>query len=373
MPENPLSRVARKSYHQELLRTLDERRSLIRLRAHLKPTQAPHNPCEALLLRDLDLEKAVEAWIEERTDYETLISRYACSDSRLGSRQWPQHVPVHILAGKGSICSGKNVFLFFSGETADDCIGFEFVDVWSNLFQQAVFPCLRRTFDVESQSSVLTSLVPALERTIYLASVFQGIGHRIGFHRLSPTRDPCNLLGDFTCDVLGELSTGSLLCTHLPEFPELSLFVFFQRVFWFGRRGYRDNPWSGGINTDGHAWMGSYLWNLALERGAVVPGTGGYHLSADGLSALFPAALADITELGSTLARLGSAAAQERLARDWMKRRVTWSRRGSAFVLPPSLRALFAACQDIPEEPHFTPLLTAPTAVDACWPGNSQS
>ncbi|WP_375765108.1 hypothetical protein NR798_25670 [Archangium gephyra] len=369
MPEQPLTGVAPKSFHQELLRALDERRSLIPLRADLKLTKTPHNYSEALLLRDLDLEKAVDAWIEERTDYETLISRYAHSDSRLSSRQWPRHVPVRILSGQGSICSGKNIFLFFSGETEDDCVGFEFVDVWSNLFQQAVFPCMRRTFDVESQYSVLTQLVPALDRTIYLASVFHEIGHRVSFHKVSPTKDPRNLLEGLTFDVLGELSTDSLLCTHLSEFPELSLFVFFQRIYWFGRRGYRDNPWSGGLNTDNDAWIGSYLWNLALERGAVVPGTGGYHLSADGLSELFPAALADIDELGDTLARHGSAAAQERLARDWMKQRVTWNQQGSVFALPASLREMFAACQDIPEEPHFTPLLTSPLAADAFWPG----
>ena len=88
----------------------------------------------------------------------------------------------------------------------------------------------------------LFSLQRNLEKTIYLASIFHEIGHRAGPFRISPAKRLGLKVDDERLNILGELATDSLLVQHLAEFPEILHFVIFQRLFWFGRMGFRNNP-----------------------------------------------------------------------------------------------------------------------------------
>lgn len=118
--------------------------------------------------------------------------RYAEYDTSLEWVDWPQHYPVHLLAGNGPFTSGKNIFAFFPealgllARQTQDVIGLEFIDVWTNIFNSVVFPCVKEVFDLPTQFKVYQSLIINLDQTIYLAAVFHEMGHRCGPWKVSP-------------------------------------------------------------------------------------------------------------------------------------------------------------------------------------------
>lgn len=330
----------------------------IHLKGHFKLTKTERAWVDAVAVRDRHLEQDVHQWIAARSSYNKIMDRYSVYDSSLCSRVLPRHYPLKLVSGVGSVCSGKNIFMFFPNalglapSSEADVFGLEFIDVWSNLFRRSVFECVKRTFALEDQIRILLPLDINLERTIYLSSIFHEIGHRVGPYRVSPSIQSGMDLTEFQTDVFGELATDSLLLLHLKEFPEVAMFILTQRLFWFGRRGYLDNPLSANINVDNDAWIGAFLWNR-LRDTVLETKDGKLHVRLEKIEIVFQTILNEIDELAqSTCGRSD----QKELACQWMMNQVPCAR--GQFFLPEDLKDLFAKCQDVPEVPHFQPMFS---------------
>jgi hypothetical protein len=331
---------------RRLRRAVDDGDDLIPIHAYLKLTKTERNLCSATLLRDKGLEEVVMADIAGRAgSFERVMARYQEYDPSLVDLSTPKHVAVHVLSGLGSISSGKNIFLFFPQclglvpAHEQDCFGFELIDVWTNVFEHAVYPCLARVADLRTKYEVFTSLRLKTERTIFLASIFHEIGHRVGPYRVSPRPDPRMALSEFHVDVLGELATDSLLVVMLEEFPEIAQFVMTQRLFWFPRRGFMDSPEMALINQDNDSWIGAYLWNTFEDQEIVR-----WHerrLSIDWSRVVdgFRGVLAEIDALGAQVLD-AAPGEQDALVQHWMDARVERSPSGR-YVLPAGLRGMF--------------------------------
>ncbi len=237
-----------------------------------------------------------------------------------------------------------------------DVIGFEFIDIWANLFSAAVFPCWKRVADEAAQLGPAIGVRPRLEKTIALASVFHEIGHRVGPFKVSPRIDPGLSISTFHLDVLGELATDSLLVVMLEEFPELLQFVVLQRLFWFPRRGFMDSPESAGVNEDNDSWIGAFLFQRLQSLGAIGENDGRLQMNWSKARSTFVEILGDLDRLGAEI--LGrSANEQNRIVGAWMREFVATDSSGR-FVLPDGLRRVFERCVEIPEVPHFQPMLS---------------
>lgn len=341
---------------------LEQGDDLIPIHAYLKLTKTERNLCSAILLRDKGLEQVVMTDIACRAgSFGQVMARYQKYDSSLVDLSPPKHFAVHLLSGLGSISSGKNIFLFFPQclglvpERAQDCFGLELIDVWTNVFERAVYPCLAKVADLRTKYEVFTSLRLKTERTIFLASIFHEVGHRVGPYRVSPQPDPRMSLSEFHLDVLGELATDSLLVVMLEEFPEIAQFVMTQRLFWFPRRGFMDSPEMARINEDNDSWIGAYLWNAFEQQGILR--WQGWRLSIDWSRVVdgFRGVLAEIDALGVKVLA-AAPGEQDAVVRQWMDAQVARSPSGR-HLLPAGLRGMFEACQSIAEFPHFRSML----------------
>jgi hypothetical protein len=324
-----------------------------RLRGDFHLTKAEANFSDALVVRDSELEINVHAWLTSRTSYTKIFSRYRNYDSNFIDESFPQHYPVRLMAGTGSICSGQNIFMFFpnvmGGEprAKSEVFGLEFVDVWSNIFRKTVFPIVRKTFG-EDMWLELFSLQRNLEKTIYLASVFHEIGHRTGPFRISPARAKGLKIDQRRMNILGELSTDCLLVQHLVDFPEILHFVIFQRLFWFGRMGFRNNPIQGNLNQDNDCWIGGYLWNKMVSGEVLVTRNGKLSLDSRAAQQMFKQITIEIDQLYRPDL---SAKEQNEIVDQWMQENVEYKEQ--AFVLSAEFRKILGDIQEIPETPHF--------------------
>ncbi|RYZ72407.1 MAG: hypothetical protein EOP05_11035 [Proteobacteria bacterium] len=341
---------------QSLKAQLADPNALVDLNGFFKLTKTDQGFVDAVAIRDRSLENEVGRWIEERSSFELLMSRYRDYDPELHSEELPQHYPLRILSGIGSVSSGKNIFMFFPDALGllpvdeKDVFGLEFVDVWNNMFRRSIFECVKRTFVIEDHFKILVPLEMNLDRAIYLSSIFHEIGHRTGPFKVSPSFASGMNLSPFQIDVFGELATDSLLIKNLSEFPEIALFIILQRIFWFGRRGFADNPLSASINADNDAWIGSLLWTRLIDSGVITQTSRGLKFNPSRIAGCFESLLHEIDSLAqSTKGRLN----QQELVWQWMSDQVPFMR--GRFFLPEGLKAVFETCHDIPEVPHFQP------------------
>lgn len=328
-------------------------RKFCRVTGQLKLTKTHSNFSDVLISRDCDLEEQTQSWIGQRTSTEKIFHKYKNYDNSLKDFSWPQHYPVRLLSGTGSACSGKNIFMFFphvlnQTPTIDaEVFGFEFVDIWSNIFRSTIFPIAHRVFTKETLID-LFSLQKNLEKTIYLASVFHEIGHRCGPYKVSPVTTENMRLEPSLLDVMGELSTDALLIKTLTEFPEIVPFVVLQRLFWFGRRGFRHNPISANLNSDNDSWLGSLIWQQLLKDEGLIPMNGKYHLNFDSARKSFTRI---IPEIDSLIFTGQDSFSQNQAVKSWMKTKVPSNL--DNFILPDSFRSLLEELQDVEEIPHF--------------------
>jgi hypothetical protein len=335
---------------------IEDKNSFVHLKGLFKLTKTERAWVDTVAVRDRNLEKDVHEWISSRSSHCEIIDRYSAYDPTLHSRELPRHYPLRMLYGVGSVCSGKNIFMFFPNafglvpDGDDDVFGLEFIDVWSNIFRRSVFECVKRTFAIQDQIRVTLLLEANLERTIYLSSIFHEIGHRVGPYRVSPSIQAGMDLTEFQTDVFGELATDSMLISNLKEFPEVALFIITQRLFWFGRRGYIDNPLSANINNDNDAWIGAFLWTR-LRKTVIEIKDGKLHLDPTRIEATFRSIVAEIDQLAHSTCGSPN---QKELVYQWMANQVPCAR--GRFFLPEELRAVFAMCQEVPEVPHFQPM-----------------
>lgn len=335
---------------------------LVRLKGWFKLTKTNQGLCDVLLLHDRELEHEVQEWIGQRSTFELIMSRYKQFDHYLEEIGSPDHFAARVVSGHGAISSGQNIFLFFpdcfqlTGAKKEHFFGVELIDVWSNIFHRVIFPCVRKIFTYETQLNLLTKLAINLDKTIYLASIFHEVGHRVGSWKVSPQRDSRLNVCEFYTDIFGELSTDCLLVSHLSEFPELAIFVILQRIFWFGRRGFLEDPYSGKINLDNDSWLSGFIWNrLRICRALELFG-GRWSFNLELAVMEINRILLEIDILGKEIIHENSIENQNRHVLDWMKEQVQFVD-GVGFIFSEELRNVYSQCSDLPEIPHFDPLI----------------
>lgn len=348
----------------ETIRTdLRENRERVHIQGHLHLTKSSPAYCDVTLLRDLELESDVRGWLNERVKGAELMGRYRRDAEFPISTELPDHYAMRVLSGRGAICSGRNIFLFFpyclgvSQSQESDCFGMELIDVWRNVFEQVVFPCARTVLGRRTLMAAVPRLLRSLDKTIYMASIFHEAGHRVGAFRVSPVADTRLRLTSFYLDVMGELSTDCLLVKNLSEFPEIAAFVTLQRLFWFGRRGFLDNPRSAWINQDNDSWITACLWN-ELKRAGVLgrDARGDWEILCERLPEFYAGLAREIESIGRRVLNHASSAGQNAEVSAWMKSKVEWNAK-EGFLLPADLQTVFMKCSRFPEIPQFNPIL----------------
>ena len=348
----------------ESIRTdLRENREKVHIQGHLRLTKSSPAYCDVTLLRDLELESDVRSWLDERISGLELMKRYQDDAGISISTELPDHYAMRVLSGRGAICSGRNIFLFFpyclgvTQSSESDCFGMELIDVWRNVFEQVVFSCARTVLGRRTLMAMIPRLLQSIDKTIYLASIFHEAGHRVGAFRVSPVADPRLKVSPFHLDVMGELSTDSLLVKNLSEFPEIAAFVTLQRLFWFGRRGFLDNPRSAWINQDNDSWITACLWN-ELKRTGILrwERRGDWEIQYEQLPAFYAGLSREIEAIGAHVLNKATEAEQDAEVSAWMKSKVEWNEK-EGFVLPRDLQSVFMKCSRLPEIPQFNPIL----------------
>jgi len=182
--------------------------------------------------------------------------------------------------------------------------------------------------------------------------VFHELGHEVGPWRVSPTPRPDMHLDGYELDVLGELSTDSLMILQLKECPEIPLFIILQRLFWFSRRGFKENPMHGHLNTDNDAWIGLYLWSKLKRHGVI-------SVLGDRLD-YNPHAVQDcfqevVHEIDALFVPGAEKEIQRSLIQKWQQEMVSDHLSSGAFCYPEDLRNFLSRCHSIIEVPQFFP------------------
>lgn len=338
-----------------------KKEKLIPIKSWMKLTKTSKASCEALLLNDLELQSDVLRWIDDRSSIPKILGRYKSLDPNFNLTQLPPHFAARVVNGVGAICSGQNIFLFFPdclglrGREEKDFFGIELIDVWANIFNRSVFPCAREVFTAESQVKLLSTVGGCLDKTIYLAALFHEVGHRVGSWRVSPQPDPRMKVSATYLDIFGEIYTDSLLVQYLHEFPAVRDFVILQRLFWFGRRGFRDNPQSAMINTDNDSWLSCLVWNRLQAGGALYRENRRWTLLPEKITEIFASLSQDVENLGKEVLQQPTQQLQDELCQQWMNQEVA-NTAEHHFVLPKDLREAYLRCVSIEEVPHFIPL-----------------
>lgn len=348
----------------ESIRTgLRENRDKLHIQGHLRLTKSSPAYCDVVLLRDFDLENDVHVWLNDRANSLQIMKRYQGDANAPISMALPDHYAMRVLSGRGAICSGRNIFLFFpyclgvTQDTESDCFGMELIDVWRNVFEEVVFPCARTVLGHRTLLAMIPGLLRSLDKTIYLAAIFHEAGHRAGAFRVSPISDERLRISSFHLDVMGELSTDLLLVKNLREFPEIASFVTLQRLFWFGRRGFLDNPRSAWINQDNDSWITAYLWNELKREGLLTLNAWNkWDIDHRTLPNFYEKIWREVESIGQRLLEIARPEDQDSLISNWMKSKVEWNANEN-FILPRDLQSAFMSCSRYPEIPQFNPIL----------------
>lgn len=337
---------------------LKNKQAIFHLKGQFHLTKSQANYSDVLLERDFSLEGRTYQYLTEKTGIAPLIRRYHQYDPELDMTNLPPHYAMRILSGAGSICSGANIFMFFPivlglpVRQREDSFGFEFVDIWKNIFHNSIFPCVREVFSISSQLEIHRHLQNELERTIYLASIFHELGHEVGPWRISPQpRSNMNLDG-FELDVVGELSTDSLMILKMSDYPELALFIILQRLFWFTRRGFKDDPIHGFLNSDNDSWIGIYLWKKLHQHKVLYYENELLHYDSSCVSGCFQEI---VNELDSLHVPNANKEIQRARVQLWMKSASPYQEHEKKFIYPEDFRFLLSRCQKIVEIPQFFP------------------
>lgn len=337
-------------------KSIQQNSRFFHLNGNFNLTKTKANFSEALLERDFVLEEESYRYVNDILGENELLSRYHNYDRSVVFKKNPPHYAMRILSGAGSICSGENIFMFFPFAlglpigSREDSFGFEFIDVWENIFRESIFSCVKEVFSLQSQIEVRRVLASKLDRTIFMASVFHELGHEVGPWRVSPDMRADMNLDGIELDILGELATDSLMIRLLPEFKELPIFIILQRIFWFCRRGFRENPKCGMLNTDNDAWIGIYLWNKLIKNGVLSWYQGQLHYQSINVQGCFREIIEDVDALFIPYADLKE---QREQVNQW---RAQFSDKNSGiFQFPEDLKKVFSKCQAIVEVPQFFP------------------
>ena len=332
---------------------IDNNNEFISIDGELEFTKTPQGHVSAILFRDHELEKDTKDWIIERLgSLENGLARYADYDDRFTSTTFPAHYPTTIVKGSDHLGQGENIFAVFplclkqKARNSKDHIGFEFIDVWSHVFDEIVFPCLERLADQETIASI-KPLKENFHKTVYLASLFHELGHKVGPFRINET--PEIHLPKFMMNAVCELSTDSLMIKMFPEFPELKQFVVLQRILWFSRRGITNNEVSAKLNQEGDNIVGTIFWNRLKDAGALIFKTNKIHIDWELVIPVLTKLSADLDILGNKLISEPQIE-HARLTQTWLSNEIKYDD-SNGFLLPDEAIKCFRACVDIPEVP----------------------
>lgn len=335
-----------------LVKQFETRSKLVEFSGFFYPTKGKSGLSTGKFERCLDLEDTVKSGLMSDKLFEKIMKRYQEYDPRLMDLSFPSHYASRFVELSGPLADNFNIFLFFPNalglvsDNLDDYFGIEFIDIWSSVFTEIVFPCAERVFDDESLQYI-TQALGRLDQTVYTASIFHEIGHRVGPWRVSPCQDERLHIQSFHLDLLGELSTDSLMVSMCEELSDLSLFIFLQRIFWFGRFGYEDNQVSGSLNTDNDCWNGAYLWNQYLSDGVLVPHGERWKVNFTKLTSTFRSVVRDIDNLANRLIEEDD---QDIHITAWMRDRVDYNIE-HGFVYPKSMKEVFDRVSELPHVP----------------------
>ena len=230
---------------ERLARWVESSHPLVRVDDELKLTKGVGH-CDAWLLRKSEIEKRVRQDIQLRIPggIGEVVRRYGHRYHEALAPEWPAHFGVDVLGGRGPVSTGANVFAFFPGASGVPStdprhqFGFEFLNVWQQVFDRIVFPAARLILDTASQCEVQVLLQHNVADVAYLGSVLHELGHRVGPFRVSPAQNSKMALpaGNLQFDACGELTTDSLGIALLPELPAWAACVTLYRLLFFPRR-----------------------------------------------------------------------------------------------------------------------------------------
>lgn len=318
--------------------------TFVNIQGVFKLTKTPIGYSRAALWIDRELRSSTLDWINSKVKIEELFGSYKEYDNSLTDLTLPAHFPARILSGEGAIVSGENIFMIFPeclGEPASlqETFGIEFIDTWNHIFKDLILPIVQLTFGPQT-NLIVKSLYENVDSVSYAAALFHEIGHRVGPFKIGGrTTD----IGEdrFRTDLLGELSTDSLLISRLKMFPEIALFVILQRLFWFGRRGFSLSPLRGLTNDDHDCWIGSLMWSK-LRGTAITIQHGKYEINVPAAIEAFERVTVEIDRLAQTDGQSVSANIDK-----WMRRSVPFD--GVRYSYPVEFRDLLISAQHIPE------------------------
>lgn len=315
----------------------------------IRPTKGNATLCRGSLKRDRELENLTKSWLNERSSFETIAEKYKRYDPSGIISEWPQHYPTRFVSMSGVLAEGRNIFIVFPlalgriGKTESDYFGFEFIDVWEKVFHSIVFPCVAATFCQQSIDEISCMLRPVISKTIYLASVFHEIGHRIGPWKVVPKHNPKLKLSRFHLNILCELATDSFLVSFLSDFPEIKYFVILQRLFWFGRFGFSEERQNNDSNEDNDTWIASYLWTKLIRHSCIVETDGQLMLKLHNADAAFSEIIDELAHLGQKV--YAEPLHQDKIVQEWMC--TSAPNIAGQFTLSADLKAIFSQCLNI--------------------------
>jgi hypothetical protein len=333
----------------KLQQTIQNGTDIIPINFKVKPTKGQASVCHGYLKRDRSTEESASTWLNERTSFTEIAEKYKKYDPTAIITEWPHHYASRFISMSGVLAEGRNIFIVFplalgrAGKTESDYFGFEFIDVWEKVFDSIVFPCVEAVFCQESIAEISHVLKPVITKTIYLASVFHEIGHRIGPWQVVPKRKSSLKLSRFYMDVLCELATDAFLASFLTEFPEIKYFVILQRLFWFGRFGFSEADQNGDINKDNDTWIASYLWIKLTKHSCIQKAGGKLAINISKADQVFSEIINELECLGRQV--YADNLNQDRLVHEWMSRSAP--KLVDRFTIPTDLQKMFLHCTDI--------------------------
>ncbi|UQS17168.1 hypothetical protein [Pseudomonas sp. HS6] len=307
----------------------------------------------ATLARRVDLEERMQAWLARRLSADTLLARVSQRCNFGEKVKWPEHFPVRIVDADDEAALFNNVFLYFPfgaglrSEEEQHIFGFELVEVSTRIFKQVHAPILRLVGSDNVNELFEARFSDCLEEVVCLYSLLHEMCHRVGVWRVVPSKDKSLRVSGGNLAIVGELWADLQLVENAREFPELALFIFLNRIFWYARKGYDANTSHADLNSDNDAWGGAYLWVRLREAGALsinqVTGKLDFELRA--MTDVFSACHQELESLG--LACLEASVNGDALVNQW-KSSVLPGPLGKQ-VVPFELQAIYAQCRGVPE------------------------
>jgi hypothetical protein len=333
-----------------LRRYSEEGAKLIPLKGSFNFTKASRLYVEGVLLRDFDLECSTSFWVSQRTSWETLLGRFAELEPCVGGLELARHYPTRVLAGNAALASSQDVFLYFpfganvsSGDDRD-VFGFELVETSERIFSDIHAPCMLKTFAPGTAAACHRLLFGRTSKLIYLYALLHETSHRIGPWKVVPAPDARIGVDGRRLAIMGELAADLTLVRAAKEFPELGLFVFLNRIFWYGRRGWTADPASALLNIDNDSWGAVWLWQKFEQYGALSFQQDRIDIDLKRLAQAYDHCFDDIASLGN---RLIMTSGPSDALDEWMVRDVP--KKDGLFHLPASLRRVYELCGEVPE------------------------